>query len=762
MQVMGRFWTLSALVVAAFGLGPAALAQQPCPPYDGITCDGYVTDAVGVVTEDDRLEEAVALLIQRHGHETAVVVVGGTGGRSAEEFASGLGDTWGVGDPAANDGVVVLIDTGGRVTWIQHGPGLNDVSVDWGTLAEVGNPSFRDGDFDGGILAILSALDGAFTASNGDSGGDPGGSSSIVGIELLVVVAGTAILAYFVVGRARSERKSQRRKKRRERQERVDAQLARLRPAGHELPLLQEFHVEPPTSIEDGLLTSVAAATLQRLIADEPVADKTALESLWHHDLVDVVDRARLMSETEVPLELRASSERDLLDDAVQAAARDALAVPIGDDDRFEVALVELTRLVESLRPHRVAEARRSVAEALDDRLQDTAIGPTVLTDKAERFVKVSPVLEADRPITASLDMLEANYRDAAVKTRRLEDLYGKLPSSVARPAVAAALADVDENLDRAVERYESVRRTLEESASVFERDGLDIPALAALLLLNHDELAVDEFLRAYRRNRSDGLDPSESVEYALAGLSTPREIHAVRRRAESSGLPVSITAALMNREGGFEIFEQVSEELTTHGITGDSRRTIAGILAVSLEPSQAVRRWLDCREALTALGLEGSYADVAAAFGASDPRGPREFALAYAAQRQALARSDVEDADRFAPQLAHAGTSRQEDTWTGRPLPPGIGYFDPFTFFYFHWVITRGHGGSFGWEPVYRDRSWSGDTPSWFGGFGGGMFGGGRGGGSSWGGGGWSPGSFGGFGGGGFGGGGGGGGSGW
>jgi hypothetical protein len=198
------------------------------------------------------------------------------------------------------------------------------------------------------------------------------------------------------------------------------------------------------------------------------------------------------------------------------------------------------------------------------------------------------------------------------------------------------------------------------------------------------------------------------------------------------------------------------------HGITGDSRRTIAAILAISLEPAQAERRWLEARQALSDLGLQGSYADVAAAFGASDPRGPREFAIAYAAQRQALARSRIKDADRFAPELAHEGTSRQEDSWTGRTIPPRLGYFDPYTLFFYHWIITRGSAGSFGWEPVFRDQSWSGDRDSWFGGFGGfggGTFGGGggRGGSSSWGGGNWGGGGFGGFGGGGFGGGGGG-----
>ena len=119
-------------------------------------------------------------------------------------------------------------------------------------------------------------------------------------------------------------------------------------------------------------------------------------------------------------------------------------------------------------------------------------------------------------------------------------------------------------------------------------------------------------------------------------------------------------------------------------GVKGDTRRTIAAVLAISLEPAQAVRRWTEAREALAALGLIGAYADVAAAFGASDPRGPRTFALAYAAQRQALSRSTIDDADRFAPELAHDGTGRQKDSWSGEPIPRGLAQFDPYTLLFY------------------------------------------------------------------------------
>jgi len=265
-------------------------------------------------------------------------------------------------------------------------------------------------------------------------------------------------------------------------------------------------------------------------------------------------------------------------------------------------------------------------------------------------------------------------------------------------------------------------------------------------LLMNNDAGNSGEFIEAYGYHRDHGREPALAVEYALAGLMGSQEIANIRSEAKRLDLPISITAALLRRrDDGPEVYKQLRDELAGHVDTASSR-TIAGILAMSLEPSQALRRWLAARTALESLGLQGSYADVAAAFGASDPRGPRIFALAYVAQRAALADSSIDDADRFAPELAHEGTSGKTDTWTGKPLPATFGSFDPFTFFYYHWVITRGHAGSYGWEPVYRNTSWSDDRSSWWGG--GGGFG--SAGGSSWGGSSWSGGSFGGFGGGG------------
>src|SRR5690606_29309711 len=245
-----------------------------------------------------------------------------------------------------------------------------------------------------------------------------------------------------------------------------------------------------------------------------------------------------------------------------------------------------------------------------------------------------SDLLRKEAPLSESIAELQQVAEQAAHKTELLEELYAKLPDSPSRPAVAAALADLGADPDEATRRYNAVLETLRRSSTTLLQDGIDLPSLAAFLVMNNDEDDIDEFIESYEEARRLRVDPPTAVEMALAGLRGKREMDEIRSRADRPGIPVSIAPAPAR---------------AAHRASADIR-TIAAVLALSLEPSQAMRRWQEARQALADLGLTGSYADVAAAFGASDPRGPREFALAYAAQRQELARSSVKDAERFAP----------------------------------------------------------------------------------------------------------------
>lgn len=785
--VLSTFVLLPHAVAAAQESTPAAPTE--CGVYEGVTCQGWFTDDAGVVEDDQRIEDAIDRVVGRYGHQIAVVIVSDSRGQSPADFAAALGNAWGVGDPERNDGIVVLVSLEERRTEVVTGPG---VSLPESVVASAGDSYFAVGDFDFGVSAIVGSIQASLEADLGgvptdptdpvDTGGvdEPGGGLIDVGDPrptgvpwtVPVGIIGVMALAGGGVAFAASSRKRAEETRRR-REELIDGDLAALEPAGHELPQIVDYRVPLDATravpvVSAGEALAVLGA-LSRGLAPRATDPLIALVAADH---AVIVDRDRLFSDTEVPLELRASGERSILEEAVQAAASAALEVEVGEPEQFSIRRQDVQNVIESLRPHRIAAARRRTAEAIATDLVPTEIGYATLTDAGHRLLTAGPALTPDATLGDAIAELGSAYETARTKTAQLERFYDKLPESTTRPAVAAALADLDDDADAAFELYEKLRHQLEEEGDILKADGLDIPALAALLLMNNDGDVVAEFVDNYRALRRSRWEPGEAVEYAMAGLRKPAEIERVRSASEKLGLPVSIAAALLNRrDDGVEVYRELLDQLAAHEVTGDTRRTIAGILAISLEPTHAVRRWVAAREALDALGLSGSYADVAAAFGASDPRGPKAFALAYAAQRQALARSSIEDADRFAPELAHQGTRRQTDTWTGQAIPPYLGSYDPFTLLFYHWIITRGHHGSYGWEPIYRDASWSGDRNSWWGGTGGfsgwgggGGFGGGigGGGGSSWGGGG-GFGGFGGFGGGGgFSGGGGGGGSGW
>lgn len=773
--LIGAVFTPTALAAAGaanpVAQGAGAVAQSSngkdlnCPEYEGVVCQGLITDVDGLLRDREALEARAVRMYDKYGHQT-VVVIAQNFNQDIAQFAPGVAETWVVTDSVGKGGVVVAIEIGARKTWVVAGQNLQKVIPDADLMVNSSGPSFASGDYDGGINVILGMIEASYAnppasagtpqpAQAGDAApsfGTPNsqfdGETALGVAVIAMLVAGSAVVSFAGNGQSRAQRRRAKENQQRQaRTQSVDDQLDRLEITGTDLVDLRQYELSKPP-VKYDLVMDDTARHLSGMKKDHsPDAETTRV--LWSHDLLDVIDGNRLAKDCEIPLDMRASDDDELLDDAIQDSAREALDVPLKDEPLFRVKLKELTSLIESSRPFRVAQANKRFADRINDHLVQTPLGSATLSDLGERLLQAAPVLQAERTSDA-IEELEEAYSLANTKVERLDSIYRQLPDSAARPAVAAALADLDADADNSAERYEQLRQQLEEKGQQLKRDQLDVEAIAALLLMNNDEKAVSEFVELYTHHRRSAMAPSLAVEYSLAGLRTKAEIERVKRYVSSEGIPVAIVSALLaNRRDGIAVYKQIEAELIDHKVKGDTRRTIAGVLATSLEPAAAVRRWVQARQALAKLGLVGSYADIAAAFGASDSRGPQAFALAYAAQRQALRRSDIDDADRFAPELAHSGTSGQNDTWTGEPIPPTLGSFDPFTMFYMHWIISGGTDQNIGWEPVYNDASWSRDTDSWFGGsFAGGSSGGFFGGGGSWGSG-SSSGGFGGFGGG-------------
>ena len=479
----------------------------------------------------------------------------------AEDLALGIGETWVVTDAEGEaGGVVVVIDRAQRELHITAGPALQGIIPSPDTLTNVAGPSFRADDFDSGVAAILGTIEnsfeiqsrGGFDNNSNDGGGGTVGTTTTSrdrapggGISLLPIVIFGAVAYAGISGLGSRKKVGQRRDLEKERRgQEVDDVLDRLETSAADLPDLRRYEVPEPAITGDPS-TAAAGASLQGVADRASSHDEEMLRSLWSRDLLDVIDAKRLEADTEVPLELRASDDRDLLDDAVQDAAREALAVRKGDDDSFQVQLRQLQGLVASVRPFRVAEARRRFAATVLDRVSPTSFGATVVSDRGERLLKALPVIDAES-LDVALNELDSAYEEAQRKVGRLDIIHDRLPDSSARPAVAAALTDLGSDPAQAVERYERVRQDLKKRSQLLERDQLDVDAIAALLLLNHDELSVNEFVQLYRVHRENRMKPALAVEYALAGLTTEREIARVRQYADGEGIPVAIVAALM------------------------------------------------------------------------------------------------------------------------------------------------------------------------------------------------------------------------
>ena len=736
-------WSLLAIAfVGVCTVGPAAAQVVECGTYRGLVCEGLFTDEPDVVGDPDRIAAAIERVTAAHGNPLAVVIASSTRGEAPEEFAANLANAWGVGDPREQNGIVVLVAIDERRTEVVTQEG---VDLPGRAIANSGRSFFGAGDFEAGVLAIIGAIDQVLS---GDSlpdaldGPDEGSSLPAGWIVLGVFMVPAAI---FGVGSVVVARRARAASVRAGRNRRIDALLLGLEPGGDDLALARH-HAIGFTS-EGTVATSVAIQALFDIRAHRATAtDTDGLTALAALNAITVVDVDSLRDATRVPMDLRASGERPILESGLDGSVAHAMAIDPRNGEAFEVAFEEVREVVQALRPHRVGAARRRAADALIDGLATTPIGAVTVEPLGHLLMSSAPVLDPGQDIRATVDDVAAANALASAKTERVVMIRSSLDDSPTRDIASIALADLSDSPEESLERFSSTLSHLERVGGPLVEDGLSLPAVAALLLINNSAGAIDTFVSAYA-DLSEVADPAIALEAAMAGLSNDAELRSVREVADGLGIPIAVAVALrQRRDDGSQVYQRLLDEISRHADAADVR-VIAGVLAVSLEPAVAMTRWIESRTALASLGLVGSYADVAAAFGASDPRGPRAFALAYAAQRSALEHAQLGDLTRYAPELAHAGTSRQRDSWTGRPLSTSPIDFDPFTFLFLHWAALGGTGGGPGWDGLYRSGSWNDGGSGWWDGGGGfGSAGGGSWDAGTWGASGGSIGGFGGF----------------
>lgn len=151
---------LAALLVC----GCAAEAQDSEPAVKpALEQTGRVVDAAAILSPE--FEQRLTMRLAEMEKETLVQLVVATtpdlGGREITSYWFDLANSWGLGDAARNDGLLLLVAPNERKVRIEVGLGLEGSVRDEDAAAIIEDDillHFRTGDFEGGIDAGVEGL----------------------------------------------------------------------------------------------------------------------------------------------------------------------------------------------------------------------------------------------------------------------------------------------------------------------------------------------------------------------------------------------------------------------------------------------------------------------------------------------------------------------------------------------------------------------------------------------------------------------------
>ncbi|MHC4212444.1 MAG: TPM domain-containing protein [Planctomycetota bacterium] len=148
-------------------VGIAADTAKKYAPYPQPDI-GYVTDHANLLTDEqeDRLESWIYTCEKEHGFEMAVVTINsikdypGTSNENIESFATGLFNSYGIGNMPNNDGVLLLVAVKDRKARIELGAyyGRQRDSDANRIMQKVIIPQFKNDRYDKGIMKGTRAI----------------------------------------------------------------------------------------------------------------------------------------------------------------------------------------------------------------------------------------------------------------------------------------------------------------------------------------------------------------------------------------------------------------------------------------------------------------------------------------------------------------------------------------------------------------------------------------------------------------------------
>ncbi|RYD97927.1 MAG: TPM domain-containing protein [Sphingomonadales bacterium] len=152
--------TLRTLLLCGALAACSAATPPKAPPagYEFPQLSGRVVDAADVLpqTPEARLAAQLASVEMRTKHQFVVVTVKSLGGHDIADYGRTLGNFWGVGRKAFNDGVLLIVAPNEREVRIEVGKGLEKALTNDEAAMIIEQsiiPHFKASDLAGGILA---------------------------------------------------------------------------------------------------------------------------------------------------------------------------------------------------------------------------------------------------------------------------------------------------------------------------------------------------------------------------------------------------------------------------------------------------------------------------------------------------------------------------------------------------------------------------------------------------------------------------------
>lgn len=196
---------LALIWLALLPAGGRAAEPLPLPALTGRVTDLTATlDA----TQRGRLEAQLAAIERSRGAQVAVLLLPSTQPEAIEAFGIRLAEAWKIGHKGADNGVIVIVAKDDRRMRIEVGYGLEGAipdAVAKRIIAERMTPRFAAGDFFGGLLAAVEALDraiggdapGAPPPRPAGGTGQPGADTDLFPWLMAAVVAGGVLRSLF-------------------------------------------------------------------------------------------------------------------------------------------------------------------------------------------------------------------------------------------------------------------------------------------------------------------------------------------------------------------------------------------------------------------------------------------------------------------------------------------------------------------------------------------------------------------------------------